>query len=235
MALVELENIVKSFGKNEAKTSVLQDVSLKIESGEFIAITGTAGSGKTVLSHILGLLDVAESGSFHFDETDITTLDTNERAKLRSKNIGFLFRDFSMVPNMSAASNVELAITYDGVKAKDRRFHARRLLKQVGVADHAKKRVKTLSNGYKQRVALARALANKPKMLIADEPTGNLDNKTASALMKMLQKLNDRGLTILVMTDNPAIAAYAQRSVRIRNGHLQQPGNQSVSKKEQHQ
>lgn len=221
MAVVELENISKSYGKDEAVTTALSNVSLSIEKNEFVAITGPSGSGKTTLANIIGLLDDSETGSHHFNQVDINKARHAERTRLRREHIGWIFENFNFVPGMSAANNVELAMMYDGVKPKDRKFKARRLLKQVGLADKAKAGINTLSGEQKQRVGIARSLANKPSLIIADEPTGNLNGKAAATIMKMLSKLHGRGFTLLVMTHDPEVAKHANRNIQLNNSQLQ--------------
>lgn len=225
MAVVDVANIAKRYGKGEAAVQALGDVSLTVEEGEFVAVFGPSGSGKTVLANIIGLLETPDSGSYHFQQTDTHTLSNAEKTYLRRENIGWVFRDSNLIPDMSAAANVELAITYDGVKARDRKFQARRLLKQVGLDDRAKDKVKKFSLEHKQRIAIARALANKPSLILADEPTGNLGEQASATIMKVFGKLQEKGHTILVMTHTPAVARQTHRHLRMNDdGYIKQAG-----------
>lgn len=231
MALAELENVSKSYGKGEAATPAIQNVSLTVEKNEFIAITGVSGVGKTTLARVLGLLEMPDSGSYYFDQTNVIDLKDAERTSMRCERIGWIFPDFGLVPYMSVAANIGMAMVYNDVKNKDRTFQVNRLLKQVGLTDKAKKRVASLPNECKQRAALARALVNKPSLIIADEPTNNLDSRATKKFMKMLSKLPERGYTIVTTTHDPAGAEFATRHIHMRDGIIE-PARQSESRQE---
>ncbi|MEX0668756.1 MAG: ABC transporter ATP-binding protein [Candidatus Saccharimonadales bacterium] len=226
MSLIELNNIYKSYGKGDSATQVLNNISLEINEGEFVAIVGASGSGKTTLMNILGLLDRPDSGSYLLDEADVSELSDKARAKKRREDIGFVFQSFNLIPRLSAQANVSLPMVYDRVKPKHRKFQSKRLLKLVGLEEHLKKKPNQLSGGQIQRVAIARALANKPKLVLADEPTGNLDSKTGTLIMKILQKLNKRGHTIITITHDPNVAQYANRTITIKDGSIEDGGRQ---------
>ncbi len=221
MPTIKLNTIYKSYGKGNNKTSVLEDISLEIEKGEFVAIIGASGSGKTTLMNILGLLDTPDSGTYYLDDEDVSKLTERERSRRRREEIGFIFQNFNLLPRLSARGNVELPMIYDRVNKKNRRFQSRNLLKMVGLEDRARNRPNQLSGGQMQRVAIARALANRPKLILADEPTGNLDSKTGDLIMKILKKLNTKGNTIIVITHDSNVAKYANRIIRIKDGHIQ--------------
>lgn len=224
MSLIKLDNIYKSYGKGDAFTPVLEDVSLEIETGEFAAIVGSSGSGKTTLMNIMGLLDKPDEGTYELNGQNVGQLRERERARIRREQIGFVFQNFNLIPRISAMANVELPMIYDQVSLRDRRFQANKLLKIVGLKDQAKHKPNQLSGGQMQRVAIARALANKPKIILADEPTGNLDSKTSETILKIFQKLNSRGHTILVITHDPSVAKYVNRTISIQDGHIDSSG-----------
>ncbi len=226
MSLIELNNIHKSYGKGDSATLVLNNVSLSIDEKEFVAIVGASGSGKTTLMNILGLLDRPDDGDYFLDEQDVSKLSDKARAKKRREDIGFVFQSFNLIPRLSAQNNVSLPMIYDRVKTKHRKFQSKRLLKLVGLEEHTKKKPSQLSGGQVQRVAIARALANKPKLILADEPTGNLDSKTGTLIMKILQKLNSRGHTIVVITHDPNVAQYANRTITIQDGSIIENGDE---------
>ncbi|PSO43098.1 macrolide ABC transporter ATP-binding protein [Candidatus Saccharibacteria bacterium QS_5_54_17] len=221
MAIITLEDVSKNYPGSYGGTPAVQDTSLSLESGEFITIEGLSGSGKTSLARILGLLQAPDSGSCYLGQTDATRIGDAERTALRREHIGLVFPDFKLAGDMRARDNIEIAMSYDGVKPKDRRFHAQRLLKQVGLAERAKQPAGSLSGEQKQRLAIARALANKPWLIIADEPTNNLDPSAATIIMKMLSKLPKQGYAVAVTTHNPAIAEYGQRRLPMRQGALE--------------
>lgn len=220
MALIELKNIDKSYGKGKVVTQVLKDVSLEIEKGEFVAIVGASGSGKTTLMNIVGLLDKPDSGTYHFKGKDITQLKSQDEARLRRGKIGFVFQSFSLIPRMSARANMELPMVYDRISRKDRKFQSNKLLKLVGLSEQSKNKPSQLSGGQLQRVTIARALANRPELILADEPTGNLDSKTGANILKVLGKLNQRGNTVVLITHDPKVAQYASRTITILDGKV---------------
>ncbi len=225
MAVVALEDVSKTYPDGDSEISAIRNVSLEVETGDFITIEGVSGSGKTSLARMLGLLETPDSGSCYFNGTDVTAARDTKRTTLRREHIGWVFSEFKLVPNMTARANIEIAMSYDGVKSKDRTFNAQRLLKQAGLAERAKQRASTLPNGHKQRLAIARALANKPSLIIADEPTNNLDRQSAAIIMKMLSKLPGHGHAVVVTTHDPAIAEHGEQRLRMHKGQLEQEKN----------
>lgn len=220
MSTIKLNNIYKSYGKGDAKTSVLEDVSLEIEKGEFVAVVGASGSGKTTLMNLLGLLDTPDSGEYYLENEDVAKLSEKERSRRRREDIGFIFQSFNLLSRLSAQANVELPMMYDRVNKKNRNFQSKRLLKMVGLEDRIKNRPNQLSGGQMQRVAIARSLANRPKLILADEPTGNLDSKTGELILKILKKLNSQGNTVIIITHDSDVAKYANRIIRIKDGNI---------------
>ncbi len=220
MNIIELQNISKSYGKDNAKISAVKNVSLEIKREEFVAIMGPSGSGKTTLLNIVGLLDKPESGKYLLDsreinnETSQTTL-----AQLRRDKIGFVFQTFNLLPRTSALDNVVMPAIYSGLR--DRVAIAKKLLKQVGLEKRMNHEPNQMSGGEKQRVAIARALINNPQIILADEPTGNLDTKSGADIMKIFHDLNkNKGITIVMITHEEEIAHHAQRTVKMRDGKI---------------
>ena len=216
MALIELDGITRSYWLGGSELRVLKDISLRIEEGEFVAIMGPSGSGKSTLMQILGLLDRPTSGSYRLLGLDVSQLSDDEGAALRSKTIGFIFQMFNLLPRTSALDNVALPMIYAGVK--DRETRARELLAEVGLQDRMDHRPNELSGGQQQRVAVARALVNHPKIIFADEPTGNLASDQAEEILAYLRKLNETGIAVIMVTHEPDIAAHARRVIRIKDG-----------------
>jgi putative ABC transport system ATP-binding protein len=217
--MIQLEDLRKEYRMGKVKVSVLHGLNLTINIGEMVAIMGPSGSGKTTLMNILGCLDVPTSGRYLLDGTDVSRLSDNQLAKIRSRNIGFVFQSFNLVARTSAIGNVELPLIYAGVRA--RRNPARLALEQVGLGDRQKHMPNELSGGQQQRVAIARALINDPPLLLADEPTGNLDTASSIEIMKLLGALNDAGRTVVIITHEEDIALFAKRVVRMRDGHIE--------------
>lgn len=219
MNVIELKNISKVFDGGET-TVALKDVSLTIKDGEFVAIMGPSGSGKSTLMNIIGLLDSPSGGEFHLDEHDVSHLSDRAQAKLRREKIGFVFQSFNLIPRLSLQQNIELPMIYDRAKPTARRKHSAALLKQVGLTDRGKFRPNKVSGGQLQRAAIARALANKPSLVLADEPTGNLDSKSGHAIMQILASLNRAGTTVIVVTHDANIARFAKRIIKVKDGQI---------------
>jgi putative ABC transport system ATP-binding protein len=216
--MIQLEEVTKAYQMGKVEVPVLHSVDLAVDDGEMVAIMGPSGSGKSTLMNILGCLDGPSSGRYLLDGADVSRLSGNRLAKIRSHKIGFVFQSFNLVARTSAIRNVELPLIYAGVS--DRRFRASRALEQVGLADRQKHLPSELSGGQQQRVAIARALINDPAMLLADEPTGNLDTASSLEIMKLLIELNDAGRTVVIITHEEEIARFAKRVVRLRDGRI---------------
>jgi putative ABC transport system ATP-binding protein len=217
--VIQLEDIHKMYRMGKVVVPVLHGIDLTIDDGEMVAIMGPSGSGKSTLMNILGCLDVPTTGRYLLDGADVSRLSDNRLAKIRNRKIGFVFQSFNLIPRTSAAGNVELPLIYAGVGA--RRNLARRALEQVGLDQRQKHMPNELSGGQQQRVAIARALINDPAILLADEPTGNLDTASSVEIMKLLSALNDAGRTIVVITHEHEIARFAKRVVRLRDGYIE--------------
>ncbi|MFY9431400.1 MAG: ABC transporter ATP-binding protein, partial [Acetomicrobium sp.] len=221
MPLIEVENVRKVYKMDGVEFEALRGVSFTVEKEEFVIIMGPSGSGKSTLMHILGALDVPTSGKYILNGKDITSMTKDELARVRNKNIGFIFQGFNLLPRMSALENVELPMLYAGLPAGERRAKARQALDLVGLLEWADHRPNQLSGGQQQRVAIARALVNDAPLLLADEPTGNLDSKTGVQVMETLKVLNEnRGITIVLVTHDSGIARYGKRIVRVLDGMI---------------
>jgi len=224
MDLIHLENIIKVYKLGEIELQVLKGITMSVAPGELVALMGASGSGKSTLMNILGCLDRPTSGRYWLDGRDITDLSVNERARIRNKFIGFVFQNFNLLSRTSALENVLMPLTYahENISEKAMKERAIKLLEKVGLGDRMDHFPSQLSGGQQQRVAIARALINNPRLLLADEPTGNLDSKTSVEILKMFQDLNkNEGLTILLVTHDPNVAQYAQREIRIRDGMIE--------------
>lgn len=204
----------------EEKIEVLHNVDLKVDSGEFLSILGPSGSGKSTMMNIIGCLDVPTKGKYYLSGLDIESYDEVALAKVRNKEIGFVFQSFQLLPRSSALKNVELPLVYAGVSAGERRERAASMLEKVGLGDRMRNFPNQLSGGQQQRVAIARALVTEPTILLADEPTGALDQKTGNQVMNLFEEINQEGKTIIMITHDTNIARYAKRVVRILDGHL---------------
>jgi putative ABC transport system ATP-binding protein len=232
--MIQLEDVTKTYRMGSVEVPALYGVDLVIDEGELVAIMGPSGSGKTTLMNILGCLDVPTSGRYLLDGLDVSRLSSNRLAKIRSRMIGFVFQSFNLVSRTSAIRNVELPLIYAGVP--DRRLRARRALEQVGLGERQKHRPDELSGGEQQRVAIARALINDPAILLADEPTGNLDTAATAEILKLLGTLNDAGRTVVIITHEEEVAGFTKRTVRLRDGRIESDQvrpNQSRSALEQ--
>jgi putative ABC transport system ATP-binding protein len=220
MALVELRNVSKIYRLGEEEIRALDDVTLDIDEGEFISIIGPSGSGKSTLMHILGCLDSPTQGTICLDGVKIQDASPRELAGIRNRKIGFVFQFFNLLPKLNVLQNVELPMIYSGVAAKDRRERAMTALQAVDLANRAKHRPSQLSGGQQQRAAIARALVNNPRIVFADEPTGNLDSHTGDAILALFRKLSQQGRTIVLVTHDPEIASVTPRRIEIRDGKI---------------
>lgn len=220
VVILKLEHIYKDYIQGKMTVPVLKDVSLYVEEGEYVAIMGPSGSGKSTLMNIIGCLDLPTSGSYELAGSDVLSLNENKLADLRLGTIGFVFQNFQLLPRMSALENVALPLVYAGVRKKVRRERAREALVRVGLEERTSFNPTQLSGGQKQRVAIARAMVNKPKILLADEPTGALDSKSSAQVMELFQKLNEEGVTVVMITHDPGIAHHAKRIVDIFDGEI---------------
>jgi putative ABC transport system ATP-binding protein len=220
--VISVRNLVKTYTVGEVEVRALRGVSLDVEHGEVLAVTGPSGSGKSTLMHILGCLDRPTSGEYVLDGRDVSAMTKDQLAEVRNHKIGFVFQGFNLLARTSALDNVELPLLYrEKMKASERRKLAMDALSEVGLADRAGHHSNQLSGGQQQRVAIARALITKPSILLADEPTGNLDTRTSVEVMGLFQRLNlERGITVLLITHEPDIAEYATRVVAFRDGHI---------------
>ncbi len=220
MALVELRNVSKIYHLGGEEIRALDDVSLDLQSGEFLSIIGPSGSGKSTLMHILGCLDSPTKGTFRLDNVMIEKASKNELAKIRNQKIGFVFQFFNLLPKLNVLQNVELPMIYSGVTSKERQDRAVAALKLVELEHRMKHRPFQLSGGQQQRVAIARALVNSPRIVFADEPTGNLDSNTGNAILNLFEKLSTEGRTIALVTHDRNIAARTKRRIEIRDGKI---------------
>lgn len=219
--MITLEKISKSYGSGEAASPVLKGIDLEIRSGEFVAIMGPSGSGKSTLLNIIGALDEPSSGSYHFDETDLGGLSKVQRALFRRYILGFVFQGFNLLKKASSLENVEMPLIYQGVGAQERRERAMAALVDVGLESRVDYDPSQLSGGQQQRVAIARAMVTHPKVLIADEPTGNLDTQRSHEIMQLMRSFNENGITIIMVTHEEHIAAYATRTILMRDGIIE--------------
>lgn len=218
--MIVISHLSKVYKMDGTETVALQDVSFKVNKGEFVAIMGPSGSGKSTLMHILGALDVPTSGSYSLDGQETGKLTDDELAKIRNQKIGFVFQAYNLLPRTTALKNVMLPMVYAGVAKNDRYPSAKKLLEAVGLGDRINHLSNQLSGGQQQRVAIARALVNNPAIILADEPTGNLATAQSDEIMAIFQKLNDSGHTILMITHEPEIASYSKRVIVLRDGKI---------------
>lgn len=216
--MIELDNITKVYKMGETEVVALNGVDLRIEQGEMISIIGSSGSGKSTLMNIMGCLDKPTSGQYRLEEIEVSKLSDNKLAEIRNKKIGFVFQSFNLLPRTTALANVELPLIYGG--AGNRRQRVLQALESVGLAHRSHHKPSELAGGEQQRVAIARALINNPALILADEPTGNLDTQTSREIMLIFQKLNEQGMTIVLVTHERDITAYTQRTIEMRDGKI---------------
>lgn len=218
--MIQIEKMNKVYKNGKLELQALFDVDLKVEPGEFVSIMGASGSGKTTFLSILGCLDQATEGTYILDGVNVSQMRDKDFSRLRNEKIGFVFQAFNLLPKLTILENVEVPLMYGGVKPKERRKRALEALEKVGLGNRVKHKPNEISGGQKQRVAIARALVNRPAILFADEPTGNLDSKSSTEIMKIFQDLNEEGSTIVMVTHEPEIAAYTKRKVVFKDGYI---------------
>jgi len=218
--MIEVKDVLRRYTTGDIDLIALNSVSLKIEKGEFIAIMGPSGSGKTTFMNLIGCLDRMDGGTYFLNGQDVSNLEDNQLAHIRNKEIGFVFQAFNLLPRITVLKNVELPMVYGGVPPKERKERAFSALKKVGLTDRVNHRPNEISGGQKQRVAIARAIVNNPAVIMADEPTGNLDTKSSIEIMKIFQKLNNEGATVVMVTHEDTIAQSAKRVVKFLDGEI---------------
>ncbi len=216
--IIEVQNLKKTYIMGVTQVNALKDISLNISRNEYVALMGPSGSGKSTLMNLLGCLDTPSAGSYVLNDIDVATMSDNELAEVRNKEIGFIFQTFNLLPRLSALENVALPLVYAGVSKSKRSERAAEVLTDVGLGDRMDHKPNELSGGQRQRVAIARALVNSPSIILADEPTGNLDTKTSIEIMEILEKIHDMGNTIILVTHEPEISTHAHRIVKLRDG-----------------
>lgn len=227
--ILNLQNIFKDYQQDKLVVPVLKDVSLQVEEGEYVAIMGPSGSGKTTLMNIIGCLDRPTSGTYELAGEDVLKYKDKEMSDLRLRRIGFVFQSFHLLPRQSALENVALPLSYAGIKKKERRQRAAEALARVGLGERVDFKPTQLSGGQKQRVAIARAMVNNPKILLADEPTGALDSKSGQQIMELFEKLNEEGVTIVMITHDKKIASNAKRIIHIIDGMVTEEGSEEAA------
>jgi putative ABC transport system ATP-binding protein len=220
-AIISSEKLSRKFRVGSVTINALNDVSFEVSKNEFLALMGASGSGKSTLMNLIGCLDTATSGSYNLNGTNVKKMNENDLANVRNKEIGFIFQTFNLLPRYTALENVMLPLIYAGVKKEEREEMAKEVLGNVGLSDRVTHKPNELSGGQRQRVAIARALVNNPSIILADEPTGNLDSKTSVEIMKLFQKIHKKGNTIILVTHEEDIAAYAERIIRLKDGIIE--------------
>ena len=218
--IITVDNINKTYKNGSLELQVLKNISFKVDKGEFLAIMGSSGSGKSTMMNILGCLDNQYEGRYILDGIDISKSTENELSEIRNKKIGFIFQSFNLLPRLTALENVELPLVYSSIPKEERHKRANELLEMVGLKERTHHRPNELSGGQRQRVAIARALANNPSIILADEPTGNLDSKSEEEIIEILQKLNKMGKTIVIVTHEPNIGEIAERKIIFKDGEI---------------
>ena len=218
--LIELKDIYKIYHMGEETVHALDGINLTVDQGEFVAIVGSSGSGKSTAMNIIGCLDVPTSGTYHLGGIDVSTMEDDQQAEIRNKMLGFIFQQYNLIPKLTVRENVELPLLYAGVSAEERRERAIQSLERVGLADKRKNLPSQLSGGQQQRVSIARALAGKPSVILADEPTGALDSRTGREVLRFLQQLNREGDTVVLITHDNSIAVKADRIIRLQDGKV---------------
>jgi putative ABC transport system ATP-binding protein len=229
MALIETRDLWKTYVMGSEEIHALRGVSIEIQRGEYVAIMGPSGSGKSTLMNLIGCLDTPTKGSYLLNGKQVSQMNDNELARIRNEEIGFVFQTFNLLPRASALHNVELPLVYAAVPAKDRQIRAKAALEKVELAERMSHRPNELSGGQRQRVAIARALVNNPSILLADEPTGNLDSKTGNEIMALFARLHAAGNTIILVTHEADIAAYARRAIHLRDGQVEKDVQQNAA------
>ena len=228
MALIETRDLWKTYVMGDEEIHALRGVSIQIERGEYVAIMGPSGSGKSTLMNLIGCLDTPTKGSYLLNEKEVASMNDDELARIRNEEIGFVFQTFNLLPRATALHNVELPLVYAGIPGRQRLEKARAALEKVELTSRSSHRPNELSGGQRQRVAIARALVNNPSILLADEPTGNLDSKTGTEIMGVFARLHEGGNTIILVTHEPDIAAYAHRVVSIRDGQVEKDARRAA-------
>jgi putative ABC transport system ATP-binding protein len=228
MALIETRDLWKTYVMGDEEIHALRGVSIAIERGEYVAIMGPSGSGKSTLMNLIGCLDTPSKGSYLLNEKEVESMNDDELARIRNEEIGFVFQTFNLLPRATALHNVELPLVYAGVSSKVRQERARQALEKVELTTRASHRPNELSGGQRQRVAIARALVNNPSILLADEPTGNLDSKTGTEIMGVFARLHEGGNTIILVTHEPDIAGHAHRVISIRDGQVEKDARRAA-------
>ncbi|MGI5848775.1 MAG: ABC transporter ATP-binding protein [Christensenellales bacterium] len=218
--MIEVKNLCKTYGRGEASVHAVKDVTLKLKKGGFLAVMGASGSGKTTLMNILGCLDTQTKGDYLFNGTDVKRLSKQNKVHLRNKCIGFIFQSFYLLSSLTAKQNIELPMIYSGTPLKERRRRSAELLEMTGLSNRASHLPSELSGGQRQRVAIARALVNFPSLILADEPTGNLDSKIGEEIVCMLKNLNEQGTTIVLITHEKSVADKAKELIMLKDGHI---------------
>ncbi len=227
---IKLRDIFKIYQMGGEDVVALKDINLDLRRGEYAAIMGPSGSGKSTLMNIIGCLDVPTSGSYHLNGQEVAAATEDELAAIRNREIGFVFQTFNLLPRATAAKNVELPLIYAGLPPEERRQRAAEVLEAVGLAKRGHHKPNEMSGGERQRVAIARALVNRPSVVLADEPTGNLDTKTGDEILAVFQHINDEGKTVIVVTHDPDVAAKAQRTIVLRDGQMVDRAGKKIKK-----